>query len=204
MDWRSVPCWDYEGSRWPRGYGIIPRSVLYALHMPLDCLYAHRFAYTYHYGPIPFGLFVCHHCDRPSCCEPRHLFLGTATVNNRDAIVKGRASSKLTDAQVLEVYELALKGEPDAVIAARFGVPVGGVKCIRLNRTRRYLKRDHLRLPEAVSQPGERHPGAKLTDANVHAIRASSEPYTVLAERYGVAKVTIQGVRRRYSWRHLA
>ena len=51
---------------------------------------AHRIAYAVAYGPIRDGLFVCHHCDNPPCCNPSHLFLGSARDNARDAISKGR------------------------------------------------------------------------------------------------------------------
>lgn len=51
---------------------------------------AHRLAYTIAVGPIPDGLEVCHSCDNPPCCNPKHLFLGTGSENAIDRVAKGR------------------------------------------------------------------------------------------------------------------
>lgn len=61
----------------------------------------------------PAGSFVCHTCDNPGCCNPNHLFIGSAGDNNVDKENKGRGKhpkgetnglSKLTDVQVAEIY----------------------------------------------------------------------------------------------------
>jgi len=55
---------------------------------------AHRWMWQQVNGPIPAGLYVCHRCDNPPCCNPDHLFLGTPTDNMRDAMKKGRIRPK--------------------------------------------------------------------------------------------------------------
>jgi hypothetical protein len=54
-----------------------------------------------------------------------------------------------------------------------------------------------------VAPPGERNGKAVLTEDVVRAIRASDEPHTVLARRYGVGANTVRGVRIGRTWKHV-
>jgi hypothetical protein len=56
-----------------------------------DCR-PHRVMYLTVRGPIPSGLFVCHHCDNKACVRPSHLYLGTLAENTRDAKARGLMS----------------------------------------------------------------------------------------------------------------
>lgn len=76
-------CWMWTGGVHKNGYG---RFALESRVIE----WAHRAAWLLLRGPIPEGLYVCHHCDVPLCVNPDHLFVGTATDNMRDAARKGR------------------------------------------------------------------------------------------------------------------
>lgn len=79
----SDGCWEWRGRRNHSGYGLIRVGDAKAVLV-------HRYAYQTWVGSIPAGLYVCHHCDNPSCCNPAHLFLGTDLDNIRDMQQKNR------------------------------------------------------------------------------------------------------------------
>lgn len=103
---------------------------------------AHRVAYALEHGEVPDGLLVCHHCDRPLCCNPRHLFLGTQADNLADRDAKGRGNTapgtdsirKLTDEEVMAI-RVMLAQRPErgmgVKVARMFGVSPGTVSMIR-------------------------------------------------------------------------
>lgn len=99
---------------------------------------AHRVAYMLAKGD-PGHLCVCHSCDRPSCVNPEHLWLGTRTDNAADRDLKGRTGrglkdksrhargervsrARLTAEKVLEIRALREAGHELMSIASRFGV----------------------------------------------------------------------------------
>jgi hypothetical protein len=85
-----LACWGWTGAPDRHGYGSLNLRKNSQKTNPIK---AHRISYEIHYGPIPDGLYVCHHCDNPPCCNPAHLFLGTHQDNVADMWQKGRGKT---------------------------------------------------------------------------------------------------------------
>ena len=112
-------CWEWRGRKDEHGYGLFA-VVGDRSHG------AHRWAWRLTHGAVPAGLEVCHRCDNPGCVNPAHLFVGTHTVNMRDAITKGRLKPaahlrKLTDAQHDDIRRNFQHGSGPA-LARQYGV----------------------------------------------------------------------------------
>lgn len=82
-------CLIWQGARSYGDYGTVSIERLAFL--------VHRLMYELHNGPIPDrespglrGFMVLHHCDNPPCCNPAHLYMGTAADNAQDAAMRCR------------------------------------------------------------------------------------------------------------------
>lgn len=140
-------CWPWTYTKSARGYGV--------LYIGKKQKGAHRIAYQLTNGAIPRGLFVCHSCDNPICCNPAHLWLGTSSENivdaaNKDRMRHGESCSfaKLNNAKVLEIARQLQDGVSVSVIAIEFGVSRRTISDIAIGRSWRRVTGFRARLLE--------------------------------------------------------
>ena len=127
-------CWLWTAGRGGHGYGLF--SIARATNMG-----AHRFAWLLARGPIPDGLCVLHRCDRRTCVNPDHLFLGSRGENNTDRSRKGRSAiihgERRYNAHLTEELVMSIRADhttSHAEMGRRLGVSGTTISNIRNGR----------------------------------------------------------------------
>ena len=114
-------CWEWTAHKNSQGYGMFNYFG--------EIWLAHRVSAKIN-GMDVEDVCVLHHCDNPSCVNPKHLWLGTRGDNNKDRHKKGRSRggrnigeanpmSKLTAEEVRWIRQL---GGSQYKIAKCFGI----------------------------------------------------------------------------------
>ncbi len=134
-------CWDWKGSK-SKKYGSLQYGGKY------KSISAHQASWIIHNGPIPKGMFICHHCDNPRCTRPDHLFIGSPQDNVLDMINKGRnvtlcgeaaPGSKLLEKEVILIKYMLDNGTSLTDIAKEFNVHIATIWDIKHKRTWRHI-----------------------------------------------------------------
>lgn len=104
--------------------------------------------------------FACHRCDQPSCVNPAHLFVGTASENVADMLRKRRQrvgiekpTAKLTEGDVREMRRLHREeGISASDLGRRFGVCNQNASDILRRKFWKFVTDEEVR-PSAGSAP---------------------------------------------------
>lgn len=146
-------CWEWSGTRYRGGYGGITLAGGKNTG-------SHRASWELHFGPIPDGMYVCHHCDNPPCCNPLHLFVAHQKDNMKDMRSKGRHTplrgslsplSLLKEADVLKIACMLSNGDTHRTIGAAFGVSQNVISKIAIGASWRHVKRSMFRRRDGIT-----------------------------------------------------
>jgi hypothetical protein len=167
-------CWPWTRACFKDGYGMATISLKRRVRGKIagnTPVRANRMAYFIATDTDPKHSNVCHSCDvRYSvedisyrrCCNPAHLWLGTARENSLDMVSKGRAltgmrhysklypelvprgekcgRAKLTEAQAMEIKHTPRTLGSTGMLARKFGVSEILIRKIRSGSIWKHLK----------------------------------------------------------------
>lgn len=143
----SDACWGWSASFDLHGYGQFVYRKGKKTWRIKSSIFAYRFPWDFPGIERPLNsLCVLHACDNPPCCNPSHLFLGTQKDNVADMVRKKRnvfgashISSKITDADVLEIRRRRNSGELYKDIARDFPLSESSIRKIAIRMRWKHL-----------------------------------------------------------------
>ncbi len=160
-------------------------------------------------GPRPQGCVARHFPDATKTnVALSNLRWGTCKENGEDTVFHGTSakgaingSSKLTEAQAKEI--IALTGlAPTKVLMGWFGLSKPQVDSIIAGRAWGHLPRPTIPRGNKFGR-GVFHSRARLSEADVYAIRESGDRIVDIARRYELDQSTVSNIRSRRIWRSL-
>lgn len=182
----SSGCWSWTGYIQSNGYGKVG----------LDgrTLLAHRVTYTFLVGEIPSGLVIDHICRNRCCVNPTHLRVVTHWENIREP-----RSLSISNINAAKTH--CPQGHP-LVLTKSSGARSCRECVIARDRARWPAKSEARRLRRfAVTgghgPRGERHPNAKITDADVALLRqlhSEGMRGIDLAVMFGIGKAQVSRI----------
>jgi len=133
-------CWNWLGYKNKQGYGRtwINDYGFYAHRVIFNLAFPNTITLNAPKSTDDFG-FLLHICDNPSCCNPKHLFVGTHADNMADKVAKGRSPdfsgdkgprAKLNMTQAREARQLRKEGVSTRELALRFGLSLPSMKTL--------------------------------------------------------------------------
>lgn len=214
VDKREVErCWNWLGWKDKDGYGKFRVDSSHSVP-------AHRFAWEVaNNQSVPHGLVVRHLCNNPSCCNSRHLAIGTQADNRQDCISAKRHAygethpkSKLNELQVSRIKGLANKRVPTRELAKHFNVSKHCINSILSGYNWKNVEPMEIE-PSELSQfdnslmpKGDSCSNSKLTEAQVLQIKQmlkTTMSQREIGEKFGVRRGTICSIKIGKTWKHV-
>ena len=134
LPWNAYPCLD-----WPFGVSVPKGNMVYGygvLSFENRQVRVTRIVFERYHRKLEEREAALHHCDRPICYSPAHLFGGFQKDNIYDCVAKKRhchgetsGTHILTEVQVLEIRRLYAKGFGQTELGRKFEV---STSCIHL------------------------------------------------------------------------
>lgn len=116
---KTESCWLWMGSLTDDGYGYANERI----DGHVVKIFAHRYSYELHKGPIPKGMQMRHFiCEVRRCCNPDHLRVGTHTDNQRDIPFERR--SEIKRQMWANMPEDVQKSRAEKIAASKRGKPM--------------------------------------------------------------------------------
>ena len=182
----SDECWNWQAGNC-RGYGH------FWLHG--KTFKAARIALFVQTDRDPGDKQICHSCDNPSCCNAKHLNLGTSKDNNQDKTRKGRQAreekhgrAKLTIKDVI-----AIKSSKQTTVSLAEEYGVGNSIIGKIQRGVLWPK-----IAPKLTRKSKR-PG--LTSDIVRLIRRSKDCGEDLAKHFGISGALVCLIRQGKIWK---
>jgi len=133
-------CWPWLGLKNIQGYGRVQINEYsyYAHRVIFNLVYPNQIELNAPRNSSEKG-FLLHTCDNPSCCNPKHLFVGTHADNMADKAAKGRSPDytggkaprcKLSMSQATEIREKRKQGISARELAKQYGISLPSIKTL--------------------------------------------------------------------------
>lgn len=147
-------CWPWLASKDEHGYGMIHvkntgHSRHKGDHGGGHSTRSHIVAFKLSGGVLLPGQIVCHHCDNPPCCNPKHLYAGNQLMNVGDRERRGRSNrrmgeehgqAKLTEEVVRDIRGREWKRGLARKLGDVFGVDRNTIYAVRNRKTWRHVE----------------------------------------------------------------
>lgn len=207
-------CWLWQGSKNKKGYGeFFVGTSLDGKRLRVG---AHVFAWQIaHNQLVPAQNIICHNCptgDNPSCVQDAHLWLGTYSANNLDAVHKGRwgdrvsrgeksGLSKLKESDIPRIFTLYDEGASLTQLGKTFHVSKQVITAILNKKIWRHISET---LP-SVDTASRGAPKLQAADIPaIFALRAEGWTQGAIGRKFGVRDDTISRILARQAWKHIA